>query len=51
VTYTLHPEHSGRSPHQHVLRALLERAAGAGTPLVTAADAAARAMPECTGAR
>jgi peptidoglycan-N-acetylglucosamine deacetylase len=51
VTYTLHPEHSGRSPHQRALRALLERATAAGTPLRTAADAAARAMPVCAAVR
>jgi peptidoglycan-N-acetylglucosamine deacetylase len=51
VTYTMHPEHIGRSPHQRALHALLERAADAGTPLLCARDAAARALPGCAAAR
>jgi peptidoglycan/xylan/chitin deacetylase (PgdA/CDA1 family) len=51
VTYTMHPEHIGRSPHQRALGALLERAASAGTPLLRAGEAAARVRPRCAAAR
>jgi peptidoglycan/xylan/chitin deacetylase (PgdA/CDA1 family) len=51
ITYTVHPEHIGRSPHQRALAALLARAAEAGTPLLRAGDEVARAVPECAVAR
>jgi peptidoglycan/xylan/chitin deacetylase (PgdA/CDA1 family) len=41
VVYTVHPEHTGRSPHQHGLAALLDAVVAAGTPTRTAAEIAA----------
>lgn len=41
VTYTIHPEHSGRAPHHHALHALLDHIESAGTAVHTAGEAAA----------
>jgi peptidoglycan/xylan/chitin deacetylase (PgdA/CDA1 family) len=37
AVYTVHPEHTGRAPHQQLLSGLLDHAAAAGTPTCTAA--------------
>jgi peptidoglycan/xylan/chitin deacetylase (PgdA/CDA1 family) len=39
VTYTFHPEHTGRAPHHHALDELLAHVAACATPTATASEA------------